>query len=384
MRILIVTEYYFPHIGGLERLFQNLAEGFERAGHTVDVVTVKLAGTEKLEYLNGVRIYRVTVPQKGDRYWFTIAALLKTYELTATADVVLTTTYNGAFPACVAAKIQKKPVALFTHEVVGKHWKRIGISGLMAFLYRMLENAVFSLPFDKFICNSESTKAALVEWGRKPSIIERVYPGIDGEIFNPNIDKSKSDEIRKRLKIDDKFVYIFFGRPGFVKGVEYLIKAVPLIKKMVPNSKPLLILSKKPREGVRRVNALIEELNLKRGEDIIILDPVAECYLPHYLKAADCVVVPSLSEGFGFTCVEACATGRPVVASDTTSLPEVIYGRYVLVEPGSPEAIAKGVKQVYDKDYTVTEKKDFLWETAVARHVDIFNSLIEEFAKRRK
>ena len=383
MRVLVVTEYYYPHIGGLEKLFQNLSEGLVKAGCEVTVVTARLAGTEKRELLNGVNIYRVPVPVKGDRYWFTLFAIPAALRFATKADVVLTTTYNGAFPAWLAARVKGLPSAIFTHEVVGRYWGRIGLSPMMARLYRRLEDTVLSLPFDAFICNSDSTMKAFAEWKIEHGKLEhgraeRIYPGIDYSLFNPVRGMATRLEVRERLGVSGDFLYIFFGRPGFVKGVEHLIRAVPLIKKTVPNSKPLLILSRKPREGYRKVEELLKELQFERGEDIIILDPVDESELPSYLGAADCVVVPSLSEGFGFTCVEACSTGTPVVASDVASLPEVISGKYALVTPADPNAIATGVEKVFNKEYTETPLKKFMWEDTVTSHIALFKRLIED------
>ena len=47
------------------------------------------------------------------------------------------------------------------------------------------------------------------------------------------------------------------------------------------------------------------------------------------LRAVDCVVVPSLAEGFGFSTIEAAAMGKPVIASDAGSLPEVVSGKHL-------------------------------------------------------
>ncbi len=389
MRILIVTEYYYPHIGGLEKLFQKLSEGLVRAGCEVTVVTCRLAGTEKTEVINGVKIHRVPVPAKADRYWFTLLAIPAALKFATRADVVLTTTYNAAFPAWLASRVKGLPSAIFTLEVVGKYWGRIGLSPLMAAMYTRLENAVLSLPFDSFICISESTRKAFEEWkGGRGKVehgrVERIYPGIDYSLFNPGKGAQARSEVRERLGVSGDFLYIFFGRPGFVKGVEHLIRAVPLIKKAVPESRPMLILSRKPREGYRKVEELLKELKLRSGEDIIILDPVEEEDLPSYLGAADAVVVPSLSEGFGFTCLEACSMGIPVVASNVASLPEVISGKYVLVTPADPQAIATGVEKVFKKEYTTTPLKRFTWEDTVAAHIALFKRLIEDREYRKR
>ena len=83
-------------------------------------------------------------------------------------------------------------------------------------------------------------------------------------------------------------------------------------------------------------------------DDVVLSKSVPYNFLPEQIMASDCVVVPSLSEGFGFSAVEACAMGKPVVVSNVASLPEVVSGQYVLVEAKNPKAIAKGVVQVFD------------------------------------
>ena len=86
---------------------------------------------------------------------------------------------------------------------------------------------------------------------------------------------------------------------------------------------------------------MISDLHIE--DQIILLKPVPRSELPNYIAAADCIVIPSLSEGFGLTAAEACAMRKPVVASKVGSLPEIISGQYVLIEPKNSEAIADGV-----------------------------------------
>lgn len=376
MKILFVIEYYHPHIGGLERLFARLAEGLVGAGHSVDVVTCRLPGTEAEEVIGGVKVHRVAVPKAGDRYWFTIAALPKAIKYAKGADVVHTTTYNGAFPAWLSSKITGTPAVITILEVVGSNWQQTGVSPFMARLFSGLERLVLALPFDRFVGISRSTVGALEAHGIDSGKLSLIYPGIDYTLFDPGDSKKKAARIREERGIpEDSFVYMFYGRPGYVKGVEHLLRAIPLIKERIPNSLPFLILSNKPREGRQRVDRLINELKLEVGSDIIVSEPVGESELPGYLLSSDCVVVPSLGEGFGFTCVEACTMGRPVVASNVASLPEVIFGRYVLVEPANPGEIAGGVEKVYRKDFTESEAKVFKWDGTVGMHEELYRGL---------
>lgn len=372
LKVCFVVEYYYPHVGGAEVLFQNLAEGLVRAGHSCDVVTCMLPGSLKEETVNGVRVHRVRVPRSGARHWFTFLGFFKALKYSAKADVVQTTVYNGAPPAWLAAKILRKPLSLFIFEVVGDNWRRIGLSKFMARFYGFLETIVLKLPFDAYVCISKSTLKAAAERGVPKDKLKLSYPGIDYKLFDPA--KNRKKEVRKALGLqEDAFIYMFFGRPGYVKGVEHLVRAVAVIRERVPGSKLLLILSKEPAEGYAKVMTLIKESGFFK--DVIVIDPVAREELPYYIGASDCVVVPSISEGFGFSCAESCAMGVPVVATTAGSLPEVASGKYVMVEPGSAEAIAQGVEKVYKKEYSVSDKKIFSWDSFVKKHIEICDAL---------
>src|SRR3989338_352399 len=101
MRLLFVCENYLPHYGGAEVVFKNLAEGFVKAGHTVDLVTHRMKGTAKFEVLNGVRVHRVW--SANSRYLFSFTSILKVWSIARRADIIQTTTFNGAPPAWLAA-----------------------------------------------------------------------------------------------------------------------------------------------------------------------------------------------------------------------------------------------------------------------------------------
>jgi D-inositol-3-phosphate glycosyltransferase len=382
MKICFIIEYYHPHIGGAEVLFQNLAEGLVRSGHECEVVTCRLPGTPRQEVLNGVTVHRVWVPRRGDRYWFTLLSLPAAWERAKKADLIHTMTYNGAFSAWVLSKVLRKPVVMSAHEVIGEKWYRIGINPVSAFLFRTLERCVLVLSYDAYSCISKNTMKAIEAFGIDASKLFLAYPGIDHALFDPGRNGKSRSVIRERLGLNkDAFVYIFYGRPGFVKGVEFLVRAAPHIREKVPGSTLLLVLSRKPEPGYQRVLELIRTLGLEPGRDVIVHDTVARDELPGFIQASDCVVVPSLNEGFGFTCAEACAMGKPVVATKAGSLPEVISGKYVLVEPADAGALAEGVIAVHDKRYAVSEKKNFSWDDYVARHVEAYERLLRSGRK---
>ena len=378
MHILFVIEYYFPHVGGAEVLLQHLAEGLVQSGHECTVVTCKLSDTPSREMLNGVSIHRVSVPRCGDRYWFTLLAMLPSLRYARKADIIHTMVYNGAFPAKILSLILKKPVVIHVFEVIRHNWFKIDINPLSALLFRFIEKIVLSVQYDAYSCISRNTLSLLRDWGIPSQKLFLAYPGIDYSLFDPNNKGYSRERIRRRLGIGEgRFLYSFYGRPGFMKGVDYLVKAVPLIQRNIPGSLLMLILSRKPASGYARILRTIKTLGLTIGKDIIIIDPVPRPELPAYILASDCIVVPSISEGFGFTCVEACTMDRPVVATTAGSLPEVVYGRYILVRPADPAALAQGIVGVHEGTYTTAAEKRFFWEDHIVQHISAYGRLLQ-------
>lgn len=377
MKICFIVEYYYPHIGGAEILFQHLAEGLVQQGHTCEIVTCRLPGVPRNEIINGVHVHRIWVPGAGDRYWFTVISAFAAWKHVKNADILHTMVYNGALSAKILSLLKRKPVVIHVFEVLRSNWSRTGINPLSAFLFKTIEKLVLSIPYDAYSCISRNTLSLLKEWGIPSRKLFLAYPGIDYALFNPGNKGHTRDSIRGKLGISsDQFLFSFYGRPGFVKGVDHLVRAVPRIKEMIPNATLLLILSRKPAAGFSRIMKTITSLGLILGRDVIVLDPVMRTELPSYIQASDCIVIPSISEGFGFTCVEACSMGRPVVATAVGSIPEVIFGRYVLVKPMDPSALADGVDRIYRNQYDTTDTRKFLWEDMVKKHVEIYESLL--------
>lgn len=366
MNILFVLEYYPPHVGGVETVFENICQGLTNRGHDVTVVTSKLRGTRNFETVNNVKIYRVAVP---NRYVFTLLSIPKVYKLAGEADLIHTTTYNGAFPAWSVSKLRGKKCVITVHEVLGSSWKELeGMNWFTSGLHKFLEKLVISLPFDKYACVSKNTYDSLSMAIARDDRLEVIYNAVDGDLFNP--EKADRDKIRGKLGVSSCFLYTYYGRPGISKGVEYLIQAVPLISQKLPGSKLLLILAKDPEDRYENIQNMIKDLNIK--DNIILMDPVTRFELPDYIAASDCVVVPSLSEGFGFVAAEACSMGKPVVASDVGALPEVIYGTHVFVEPRNPAAIAEGVERTYKGEGDYKEKRVFSWDDCVENYLKVY------------
>ncbi|MBI5389958.1 glycosyltransferase family 4 protein [Candidatus Woesearchaeota archaeon] len=367
MKILFVLENYYPHVGGVETLFKQLCEGLVDHGHTVTVLTHQLKGALKKETIHGVRIIRV--PCFGSRYLFTFFALPAVLQLAREAEIIHTTTFNGAFPAWVGAKIRKKKLIITVHEVwIGK-WKELTtMPSWKARVHDFLEKKIYQLSYDRYVPVSYATKDQLLRIGIPEEKISVVHNGIDYLHFHarPKIRMQK----KKR-----EFLIFAYGRPGISKGFTYLIQAMPMITQKIPHARLYLALSANTAylKQRREIEEMIKEMHIEHS--VSLEKPVPYGDLPSYITAADCCVVPSLAEGFGLTAAEVCAVGTPLVATDIPAITEVVSGKYVLVKSRSAKAIVEGVVKVYRKQYTKKPLKRFTVENNVHGYERIYTTL---------
>jgi glycosyltransferase involved in cell wall biosynthesis len=350
VKLLFVLDNFYPNVGGAETLFFNLTRQLA-SQHQVVVITSRPKDSLQEEIVDGVRVIRVNTPKMGRRYWFTVLALPSILKAIGGVKIVHTTTYNAALPAWVAAKLTGRQIGITVLEVHNKKWFLLGEGNkLLSVLFYVFEWIILSLPFDRYICISESTKKSLVSAFSRINLEKtRVsYPAIDTQKWNANRYKQKQviRGVRLKYKITNEFSYMYFGRPGISKGIEYLIEAVPLISRAVPNSKLVLVLSKEPYDRYQHIINLIRQLGVESKVVLVNSFSRDDRQLQELVAAVDCVVVPSLSEGFGYSAVEAALLRTPIVATRVGSLPEVVPVGTPLVEPGNSVSLASAVIEI--------------------------------------
>ncbi|MBI2666644.1 glycosyltransferase family 4 protein [Candidatus Woesearchaeota archaeon] len=405
MKILLICENYYPHYGGAEILFKNLAEGFAKKGIKTTVVTHQLKKTCKRENINGVEVHRVN--SFYSRYIFSFVSIIKVVQLARENDIIQTTTFNGAFPAWIAAKLTRKPIVLTVHEVWQGKWQEItGFPRWKSKIHEFLESLIYRLSFDKYFCVSEATKKDLlantsipISSAEKISVISN---GLDYDFWNKkNVEKQKIKEIREKYSLTDsdgkkgkdsngktgKNTKIFFswGRPGASKGFEYLIQAMPAVVEKYPDTILLLMFGSKEKypqkyaelvKLVQEKNTLISSsFNHLNINHIHILESQPYPELRGKVAAADAIVVPSISEGFGYAAREAMALEKPVIVSDAGSLPEVVGGKHWIFQKKNSKDLAEKMFLAAQEKWNFSEPKKFTWEECVEGYVKVYESL---------
>lgn len=344
-------------VGGAEHALQMISEGMASRGHSVTVVTSRPEGALAEEERNGVVIRRIGSRQ--NRYAFTVAGFPTILREARRADLVHTATFNAAPPSWLAAKIARRPILLTVWETWIGHWSDYTtLSGPSAFAHEILERAIFALPYDRYIAISRFTRdrllAVLPHHSKK---VDFIYPGFDPRPWEAQVNRSA---VRDEIGATDNFLVVGYGRPGISKGFEYLVDAAPLIAARVPSALILLILNDAPQYA-----SLLSLLKARAASNIRFMPSQPLSILQKIVASADCVVIPSLAEGFGYTTLESVTTGVPVVASRIASIPEVIGGRHLFADPKSAASIADRVVDVAHGRTAATDRKSFLWSATI-------------------
>lgn len=194
----------------------------------------------------------------------------------------------------------------------------------------------------KIICVSQSTCDDLHNLlGISREKLQVVHSGVDEHFFHK---KSQNELLDFRTKHNLEQPFLFFvGERRPHKNLPNLIRAFKEFKSLT-NHPFQLVVAGKAYAGYRAPEQITRELSLEGS--VRYLDYVSELELPFYFQSAAAFVLLSYYEGFGFPVLEAMASGTPVVASNCTSLPEVVGEAGILVPPDDPKRAAEAILKV--------------------------------------
>ena len=192
------------------------------------------------------------------------------------------------------------------------------------------------------IAVSESTKRDIVKVYRlKPDNIHVIYEGFDRELFRPTED---TQAVKRELGLEQYIHYAGNILPH--KNVARLVDAFALIADRVPHK--LVLQGRRDHPYAKELKTMIEKRGL--AERVVFPGYVPIELLPQLYGRAAAYATVSLSEGFGLPPLEAMACGTPVIASKTTSLPEVVGDAGILVDPEDTQEIADALLRIATDD----------------------------------
>lgn len=413
MKIVHFSWEYPPVIyGGLGTFATEITQKQAYFGNEVTVFSLNRDNSlETYEKWNGIDVYRPKTLDLTDSYRFFASYELKGWgpNFKFFADVISYNTMSASQLVNLLVRKEKKSFNI----IDGHDW--LGIIGAMVvkkelgiplmFHVHSTEvgrsvgrgsHTIKDIEFeggqvaDCIITVSYAMKDELEKLGFPSHKVRVCWNGVDPSKYDPNkISNDEKTKLRRSYGIsDDENMLFFVGRLVTVKGIDNLVKSMPLVLQDFPKTK-LVALGIGDMEWSLKSEA--EKLGIK--DKIIFRTEFVseEDRIKHY-AAADCVVLPSIYEPFGIVCTESMSMARPTVvgATGTNGFREQIIpsgekqsGYHI--NPHKPEDIAWGIKQVLQQDdkgkwmgKNARERvlETFSWESVTKRTLDIYNEFI--------
>jgi glycosyltransferase involved in cell wall biosynthesis len=196
---------------------------------------------------------------------------------------------------------------------------------------------------------SRASQRDIVRYLRVPPERSHVTYEAADEAFQPVDDEAQLTAIRQKVGLPQRYL-LYLGGFDQRKNVATLLRAFALLGYKQRQAK-LVIAGRLPgRDSLMFSDPrrLVRELGMEAS--VIFTGWVAEEDKPALLSGATAFVFPSLYEGFGLPPLEAMACGTPVIASNRSSLPEIVGEGGILVEPTDVEALAEAMEMLLVDD----------------------------------
>lgn len=196
----------------------------------------------------------------------------------------------------------------------------------------------------KIITVSHFSKSEMIdEYKVDEKKVKVIHNGYNENLYEKCSEQGTVDSILKKYGIRDPY-FLYIGRIEKKKNIAALIEAFAIMRDNPENKKIKLVLIGSASYGFDEVNYMIREFALEH--DVIIPGWVNEGDLPAIYSGALAFIFPSVYEGFGIPLLQAMACGTPIIASNVSSIPEVVGEAARLFNPQYVKSIAEAMDEV--------------------------------------
>lgn len=383
LRIVLASEVFPPQHGGSGRW---LYEVYRRQPlETVAVVAGEHPEAfefDRRQSLN-VRRDRLRLPGwgiakwPGPREYWRLARLFRdTVRQHRAAELHVARCLPEGFAAWIARSVWGIPYVVYVH---GEETRTSATSRELAWMTRRAYGAAKYL-----VANSHNTARVLrEEWSIQQGRIRIVHPGVDTERFCP---APHAIDVRRELGWHDRPVVLTVGRLQIRKGHDMLIRALPRIRKSVPDVLYAIVGDGEERT---RLESLAVELNV--AESVRFHGELPDRLLVPCYQQCDVFALPNREvngdfEGFGMVLVEAQACGKPVIAGASGGTRETLRPGVTgeIGDCSTPDFLASALARLLPQPQlcqTMGEAgrewvvQNFSWERLAQQAHDVFAGL---------
>lgn len=362
LRIALVTEYYYPHLGGICEHVHFFAREARRRGHHVDIITSNIKGAEPQPHV--IRIgYSQPVYANQSQSRITIGRGIR--------KQVRRTLREGRYDVVHVHSPLTPVLPLLAIEeadcpVVGT---------FHTYFDRSITYGIFGPYFQKRL---EMLSAALVVSHSTTLMLNKYFSadwqiipnGIDTDVFHPDAPLPPGFE-------RDVPTVLFLGRFDPRNGLSTLIESFRRVKSQQRDARLVVVGDGPLRDHYYR--------QARGAKDITFVGAVLEGR-PSYYAHSSVYACPTTKASFGITLLEAMACKTPIVCSDILGFRDVVkHGREALMVPsGDRDAIADALVQVLDDTNLASRlgttgranSLDYSWATVTSQVLDVYHSVL--------
>ncbi len=358
--------YFPPEVGGLESHVYYLCRGLVERGCDVSIVTSRSRqGLPSHEVMDGIQVWRTWMPARSPLGWSLHGASStpRLGQVALQADIIHAQAFQSVLPAFVAKQAAKIPLVSTWHT---------------SHFLKRAESPFWRPIFQRLLRWSDHNLAASTEIA---DVAESLAPGVHVEALANGVETDVFRRVSPTLPASERRRIIVPRRLFHKNGVEFFVKAMPLIAEQV-DVEAIIVGDGPERETLEGLAGALGITDRVR-----FLGAHTHAEMPGLLSSAELAVFPSLMEATSVAALECMACEVPVAASNVGGLPELIDSEVGgLFEAGNPTALARTVLSLLRRDDLTTlgsrarARVVERWSNArlVDRHLEIYGDLIEK------
>ncbi|AKB46180.1 Glycosyltransferase [Methanosarcina sp. Kolksee] len=304
-KIAMISDWYFPKVGGIEYSMHTLAKTLSRHGYEVSVITRSYPGVPEYSKRDGVSVIRVKgKPLPGQSRFLMPGAYKELFSLLKNGNYQIVNCHGLDSPIGMIALIVSRklgiPVVVTNHSLVGDtpYSSLLYLAGKL-----LLKNA------DAVIAVSSAVEKDSKLMTKKP--IYRIFNGVDSE--------DRIITVPFPVNTEGKLIIATVARMTKKKGVQNIVDLAPSLLEKHENLLFVMIGDGPLREKLENT---VEEAGL--SGNFYFTGEVSREKVLGYLEQADIFALPSSNEAFGISILEAMSKEVPVVAMNNSGVSDIV------------------------------------------------------------
>lgn len=330
MKIALIRKKYYPERGGAEKVAAYFVQKFTERGHSVTVFAESFH-SEETELFKWVKVPRGTGFSKTSSFHRQVQQTLNQNNRRQEFDIIY-------------AMCRTFPVDVFRiTEQLHSEWLSLSYSKWAWLnprhrsILKLERETLNPANIGYVVANSELIKRQVIERFKFPEEqISIVHNGINREVYFPAA-KGEKTEIRRKFKLEDRFICMFAASNFKMKGLAEAIKVIASLSEPLRKRIMLMVVGSDKPEPFLKV---AETCGV--GGNIIFTG--MQKNIRNYYIASDLLLYPSHYETFGNICLEACACGIPVLTTKMVGASEMITDNrngFVINSPSDIDKMAE-------------------------------------------